>query len=464
MESKFDTLFVFLPESKIKKIEAKEEGKYPYFTPGSPIPKRTDKAQYTGPALIISKTGNLQIFYCEGKFSTTSNCMVAVPQHNNYDPCIITRYTYYYLLNNSQVLQDKLRNNNTLSKDSINNLAITLKEIETMSEIVAILGKIENVIWKRKTINIQFSKIKKSLFLQLFGDPVIDEGKYSEILPFEKIAQIILGGHYKTESDPQQGTKQLALLTQTAITRHEFDPTQNKILRKGQYVRNTHIVKKGDVLISRINSHALLGRAVYLYDIPPENLIVSDKILRIEYNREKISGIYLTYLFNDDNFHKKLMNYSGGTLQNMPAITVKSLRKFSIPCADRKVQQRFEDSLLKIREMEQRSVKQLEWLFKLMAKVSQDLFAGKEIKNIQLVLETLLHSIDLESDENDYSSFKKKSILDLLIHTISHETDEIFPNIDTYNRAKKVLFALIKKGIITQRYNPEQSKMELRTT
>lgn len=457
----FGEIFSFISVSKIKVGEGKEQGKYPFYTSNTQVTLKTDKNQLIGPALIIGKKNSVSIHYCNSYFSAANDCIVAKLDQN----CFINfniQYIYYYLLNNPEILSKELQSKGTISIEFIQKLEIPQKDIDTQEKIVGILNKIEFIIQKR-IFNLQrLSELKEKAFLNFFGDPVLDENKFKFIAPLDNVATIHGGGNYITETTPRETIDQLALLTQTAITKRQFDPKRNKRFIDIQPVNKHHRIQKGDVLFSRKNSLKLLGSTAYVFDTI-SNIVIPDTILRICCNPEKISGIYLTYLLNDNNFCKKLKNYSGGTLQTMPNIAIKNLKQFRIPYPELAAQQKFEKTILNIRQVEQNMTKQLSQIHQLMLTVANDLFAGKDIINIDLRLEILLNKINPESDNNDYSAFENNLLLKKLSQKISRE-EEIFLNINMYNRAKKVIFHLLKKGVITQEYDPKKNKMNIQTT
>ena len=454
----FGEIFSFAPVSRTKVSEEKSQGKYPFYAPNSHIPLKTDKSQFNGPALIISKAGSMNIHYCEGPFSATSDFIIANPNRNCFVQ-VNPLYVYFYLFSNLKLLENGLRGRNEISKQFIQKIEIPINSLEVQEKIAGTLLKVETVIRKRETNLLLVAELKKKAFLNFFGDPVLDKERFPFSATLRDLAVINGGGNYQTEATSRRTDGQMAQLTQTAITQQEFDPAQNKIFAFEQTVNPKHLVQKGDVLFPRKSSPKLLGSTVYVYD-ETNNLTIPDTIWRIFCNPKLLSGIYLTYLLNDENFSKKFRNYSGGTLQTMPGITIKDLQQVTIPYPELALQHQFENAIHSIRRMEYKMTQQLSRLYQLMASASNDLFAGKGITNIEMELDILLNKVDPESDNNDYTAFRNKPLANKLIRKISREED-IFPTIEMYNRAKRVVFHLLKKGIITQEYDPEKNKMNL---
>lgn len=452
----FGEIFSFVPAPKIKAEKGRNRGKYPLYTTGQQFPQRTDQSMFNGPALIISKTVPVSIYYCNGSFSATNDFMIAKANRNCFTQ-VDLQYVYFYLLGNLSLLEHEEKK--SFSRQSIQKIEIPLNSLETQERIIGTLHKIETLIQKRGTNLLLVSELKKVMFLNFFGDPVLDKGKFLFSTPFHNLVTIHGGGNYQTQNVPRESKEQLAQLTQTAITRREFDPVQNKRFLHKQFVKDSHYIQKGDVLFSRKNSLKLIGSAAYVYD-DIANLTIPDTIFRICCNPKKISGVYLTYLLNDENFNKQLRSYFGGTLPTMSSITTKKLKQFIIPCPDLALQHKFEKNILFLRQMEDRMTKQLSRLRQFISIASNDLFSGKEIIHIKPDLNALLARIDPENGNYDYSAFKDVPLVNELIRKISREEEE-FPDIDMYNRAQKVLFALLKEGFVMQEYDPKKNKMNL---
>ena len=72
-------IFEYLPRSKCKAGEGKEEGKYKFFTSSNIQNKFIDEFIYDGEYLIFGTGGKASINYCNDRFSTsTDNFVVKV--------------------------------------------------------------------------------------------------------------------------------------------------------------------------------------------------------------------------------------------------------------------------------------------------------------------------------------------------------------------------------------------------
>jgi type I restriction enzyme S subunit len=84
----------------------------------------------------------------------------------------------------------------------------------------------------------------------------------------------------KALDTPREGNE-WGILKVSAVSWHQFRPEANKQVMPGTQPRPQAVVRKGDFLISRANTAELVARAV-IVDSEPVNLMMSDKIVRLE--------------------------------------------------------------------------------------------------------------------------------------------------------------------------------------
>src|SRR5690606_5535942 len=100
MEKKFKDIFLFAPKSKIRAGEGLDKGRFPFYTSSQVQNKWIDKEQYFDEALIFGTGGSASIHYENQPFSTSTDCFVTISN----DESVNTKYLYYYLSNNIQIL------------------------------------------------------------------------------------------------------------------------------------------------------------------------------------------------------------------------------------------------------------------------------------------------------------------------------------------------------------------------
>lgn len=131
----------------------------------------------------------------------------------------------------------------------------------------------------------------------------------------------------RTESHPREGDA-WGVLKVSAVSWDYFDPNANKQVLPGTEPRLQAKISKGDFLISRANTADLVARAV-LIDDEPQNLMMSDKIVRLRLATElDHSFIWLVnnnaqfartyYAANATGVSPSMKNVSRAVILNLP--------------------------------------------------------------------------------------------------------------------------------------------------
>ena len=160
------------PKSKRKAGEGIINGKYPFYTCSNELTKSINTADYEGDALIMGTGGMASIHYEKGKFSTSTDCLV-YKSNKNVNLSLINKYlrTNIYLLENG-FKGAGLRH---ISRDYISNITIPLPERNLQDKIVTELDLIEKTITNHNDVLKKYDTLIKSRFIEMFGDPVINE-------------------------------------------------------------------------------------------------------------------------------------------------------------------------------------------------------------------------------------------------------------------------------------------------
>lgn len=145
----------------------------------------------------------------------------------------------------------------------------------------------------------------------------------------ELVARIKAGKNLRCEERPPHPHER-GVVKVSAVTWGEFRADQSKTLPPDFKPDEDTRIKTGDFLFSRANTIDLVGAVVIVADVP-DNLYLSDKILRLEFT-EPIDSWMLWYLRSPMG-REALMNISSGNQMSMRNIGQKSLLSLSIPYA-----------------------------------------------------------------------------------------------------------------------------------
>ena len=177
-------------KSKIKASDGIENGIYPFFTCSNDIVRTYNSAQYKGPALIFGTGGKASVHFCDTEFSTSTDCLTYYPVSSEINLDLVNQYiqSNIYLLENGF----KGAGLKHVSRDYIANIEINLPDIKTQNCIVQKLNKAKNIISNSKKLLTKYDTLIKSRFIEMFGDPVINERKWGKV-KLDSVADIKIG-------------------------------------------------------------------------------------------------------------------------------------------------------------------------------------------------------------------------------------------------------------------------------
>ena len=126
------------------------------------------------------------------------------------------------------------------------------------------------------------------------------------------------------------------VLKVSAVTWGEFAPNESKTLPTHFIPSPKAKVRKGDLLISRSNTRELVG-SVVLVSETPDNLYLSDKVLRLE--TEQGDRSWLLWYLRSPQGRVQLEARASGTQVSMKNISQKKLREILVPYPEKEVRE-----------------------------------------------------------------------------------------------------------------------------
>lgn len=162
-------LCAYAPKSAIKAGEAIKDGKYIFFTSSDDESKRYSDYQHNCEAIIMGTGGNATLHYYNGKFSTSTDCVVLLPNES-----IRCKFLYYFFLHNVAVLEKGFKGAGLkhTNKNYINNIEInTVPDIETQDKVIKALDLACNLVRFHQRQLKKLDELVKSRFIEMFGDP-----------------------------------------------------------------------------------------------------------------------------------------------------------------------------------------------------------------------------------------------------------------------------------------------------
>lgn len=451
---------IFAPSSKLtgKGNDFVTNG-VPFYTSSSVQERYYETPTHFGPALIIGAAGSANVHYCEGPFAVTKSCYVLTLK-NEAASRFDLEFIYYYLHSNIRILELGFQGVGVkqLPRNYVAELMIPELLLARQHKVIDILKRLQTIIHKNEESISKLDKIAQMLFYRDFGDPILDNRFPKR--PLNEMVQVEIGANIPQEAlRARESEASYYLLKQSAVSGlGYFDETQCKAIYSWQPEWSRYLVRTGDLLFSRSNTPDLAGTAVYVFETAGNKLFPST-VYRIQCDWHIISGIYLSYVFNAENFHRYLQSYQTGTVVSMSNIPKTDLLKFEIPVPDMSSQQKFEQGITQINQLIGYKKVQLKTLECLLTGLAPTLFRETDYLDIKEELISLLQS-SIASGELPVDDFRRLELRQKLLEMI-RTASESFGDVLLYDQAKEVLFALLDNQMMTQTMNAQEQRIDI---
>jgi type I restriction enzyme S subunit len=271
-----------------------------------------------------------------------------------------------------------------ITQDELYKFEIAFPPLDDQIRIAHLLGKVEGLIAQRKQHLQQFDELLKSVFLEMFGDPVRNETGW-DIQPCEKaVLDISSGTSYGGEGRAFVGSDEVGVLKISAVTKGTFDPTEFKVVNPAQITKTLHFVKRGDFLFSRANTVELVAACCV---VPQDyaRLFLPDKLWVLTLNPQLVNSQFFNYLLKNERYRDIVRSLASGGHDSMLNISMKKFMTLGIPCPPIDLQDQFALIVEKVESIKTRYQQSLTDLESLYGTLSQQAFKG-ELDLSQVVL------------------------------------------------------------------------------
>ncbi|MEC6830367.1 restriction endonuclease subunit S [Photobacterium toruni] len=252
---------------------------------------------------------------------------------------------FLYLLPN---ITKKSVNQASFTVTNFKELEIPLPPLKEQQRIAAILDKADAIRQKRKQAIELADDFLRSVFLDMFGDPVTNP-KGWEVKPLKDgISKITSGWSAKGDNQPCS-ENELGVLKISAVTSGTFKPEENKLVDDSLIPVGKKLLfpRKGDLLFSRANTRELVG-ATCIVPTDFNNVFLPDKLWNVELSKEYLVPEYLHMLLRDDKFKDTLTSQATGSSGSMLNISKQKFESTLAPFPSLALQLKFKDIYWKL--------------------------------------------------------------------------------------------------------------------
>ncbi len=270
--------------------------------------------------LLISINGTIGniAFYNNEKVILGKSAAYITCNHN-----ILKTYLFYLLQSKkikeyfeSELTGTTIRN---LSLKSIRNTPILLLPISDQQKIASILDAADDLRQKDKALIAKYNELTKSLFLDMFGNPISNSKAWNETI-LDKLGELKSGGT-PSRSNPEYFEGNIPWITTVALGNKLIDKKDavEFITEKAIAESATKLIPKGSIMIG---TRVGVGKASILGCDMCSN---QDILSLINLKEEKINKNFLLDIFGyyENYFNSKKR---GATIQGITSSTIKELK------------------------------------------------------------------------------------------------------------------------------------------
>ena len=314
-------------------------GEYPFFT-CSKEPLKISTYSYDCECVLVAGNGDLNVKYYNGKFDAYQRTYII---EDNGCKKIYIPYLYYFM----DKYVEKLRTQSIggvikyIKLANITDVEIVLPNFDMQRKIVDKLDKVNAVINKKKRQLENLDLLVRSLFIEMFGDPVENLKKWNistlstlgsckngmnfHIDDFGVEINCIGVGDFK-DYDVISNTHSLPIVSLNSM------PTED------------YLLKDEDIVFVRSNGNkTMVGRSIVIY--PGENLVTfSGFCIRYRNEDSSIMVPYLLRVLKTESIRMQMYG-RGANIQNL---NQKILAFLKIPIPPMNLQEKFVQSVSSI--------------------------------------------------------------------------------------------------------------------
>lgn len=337
-------------------------------TAAAAAPSRARQIVHEGDVLVSTVRPNLNAVarvgeQHHGAIASTGFCVLR-PQSDVLDSSYLFHWVKSDGFVNDMVARATGANYPAVSDKTVKSALIPLPSIERQRQIADTLDKADTLRRKDQELLQKYDELAQSIFYEMFGDSE-HNSKGWDILPFGNLIRGIKAGTSLGGEDRELLPGEFGVLKISAVTSGVFKQEEYKVPVQSEIVKEKVTVKKGDLLFSRANTRELVGAVAIAEDSYP-NLMLPDKLWRIDLDPAQLRKYYCRAILTDKNIRYHLTQTATGTSGSMLNISMGKLKDLEIPVPPIDLQEEFDALSKKIlaqkRLLEQAAV-QSETLF-----------------------------------------------------------------------------------------------------
>ena len=214
----------------------------------------------------------------------------------------------------------------------IEKIPIPVPPMAEQERIVEELDLLQGIIEKKKEQLKAYDQLAQSIFYTMFGD-------VEEDTPVSHYISALRGG----KSLAGEAECKNKVLKTGAVTYDYFKGDEVKNLPTDYTPIKEHILKDGDILISRMNTLEYVGACAYVWKAP-SNTYLPDRLWKATL-KDNINPIFLWFSLIQDKTKEQIRSLASGTSGSMKNISIPRFLTVKIKCIPLSLQEEFAEKV-----------------------------------------------------------------------------------------------------------------------
>ena len=300
-----------LTKIKTGKLDANassEDGQYPFFT-CSREPLKISNYSYDCECVLVAGNGDLNVKYYNGKFDAYQRTYII---EDNSGGQLYMPYLYYFMEGYIKELRRQAIGGviKYIKLGNLTDALIELPSVDAQKKIVNILKKAKQLLSLSNNEILKLDELVNARFVEMFGNPDVNEKNWN-VYKMEQLCEV--GSSKRIYQNDQSLTGIPFLRISDLVNRMDtgskdcdlFIPEElfEKFKKQGL------VPARGDILLT---ARGTLGRCYIIQD-DDEFYFQDGMITWLSKFDEKITPLYISYLFEMPEFRKQIDSLQAGS-------------------------------------------------------------------------------------------------------------------------------------------------------
>ncbi len=246
----------------------------------------------------------------------------------------------YYVLSQLHIIDTGYNRHFKYLKEQI----IPLPPLDEQKRIADVLDKASELIKKRKEQIRLMDELAKSLFIEMFGDPVENPMGWDVKKLGDLLSDSPQNGLYKPSSSYANGDEGTPILRIDAFYDGKItDLSQLKRLHCNENEIILYSLEEGDIVINRVNSMEYLGKCAYI-PVLCESTVFESNMMRLKIQRDILHPRYAVFLLCSKFIQQQIMSHAKKAV-NQASINQTDVMDFNFHIPPLSLQNEFADRI-----------------------------------------------------------------------------------------------------------------------